>query len=82
MHVRLPSVRRPRTFFDIFGIIVISIGLMAAVLTIWHGTIVRLEMVVFIILVFGWAAWAVDKVLERSVETAKRKQGQNRELRR
>ncbi|WP_265111267.1 hypothetical protein [Halosolutus halophilus] len=65
-----------------FGVVVISIGLMAAVLTVWHGTIVRLEMVAFVVLVFVWAAWAVDKILERSVESAERESGQNREWRR
>jgi len=68
MHVRLPSVRRPRTFFDVFGIVTVSIVLVAAVLTVWHGTIVRFEMIAFMILVFSWAVWAMNQILERSVE--------------
>ncbi|WP_265339086.1 hypothetical protein [Halosolutus amylolyticus] len=82
MPVRLPSVRDPRTFFDVFGVVVISIGLMAAILTVWHGTIVRIEMVAFGLLVLVWVLWAVDRILERSVERAKRETGQNREWRR
>ncbi|MFC4543730.1 hypothetical protein ACFO5R_17525 [Halosolutus amylolyticus] len=65
-----------------FGVVVISIGLMAAILTVWHGTIVRIEMVAFGLLVLVWVLWAVDRILERSVERAKRETGQNREWRR
>ncbi len=75
MHVRLPSVRQPRTFFDVFGVITISIALVAAVLAVWHGTIVRLEMVAFVVLVFGWAIWAMNRILKRSVERTRRGRG-------
>lgn len=66
MNVRVPSLRSPRTFYDIFSIVVISITIMAVVLRIWHGTIVRFEMVAFLGVVFLWVFWAVMKVLERS----------------
>lgn len=74
MYVRLPSVRHPKSFYDVFGVIVIGIVVMTIVLSIWHGTFVRREMVVFIAIVFLWAVWAIDKILEHSVEESRRKQ--------
>lgn len=74
MHVRLPSVRHPQSFYDVFGVAVIGVVIMAAVLSIWHGTFVRREMVVFIAIVFVWAVWAVDKILEYSTEEARYEQ--------
>ncbi|WP_254768651.1 hypothetical protein [Salinilacihabitans rarus] len=64
--VRLPSLRRPRTFYDVFGVAMIAIVTMAVVLAIWHGTLVRREMVVLLALVALWAAWAVGQILDRA----------------
>ncbi|WP_339103427.1 hypothetical protein [Haloterrigena salinisoli] len=69
---RLPSVRRPVSFFDVFTVTAVSIVVVAAVLTIWHGTFVRTEMGVFTVLVFGWVAWAVNRILEESVQRSDR----------
>ncbi|WP_321576071.1 hypothetical protein [Halosolutus gelatinilyticus] len=66
MNVRAPSLRSPRTFYDVFGIVVVSITIMAAILRLWHGTVVRVEMLVFIVLVFLWVIWAMMRILERS----------------
>ncbi|WP_207589481.1 hypothetical protein [Halomontanus rarus] len=64
MDVRLPDVRDPRTFYDVFATITASIVVMAVVLSIWHGMFARLEMVVFIGIVFLWGAWAVNNILD------------------
>ncbi|MFA9427200.1 hypothetical protein [Natronorubrum sp. A-ect3] len=69
--VRLPSVRRPVTFFDVFTVTVMSIALVAAVLAIWHGSFVRIEMGAFIVIVFGWVIWAVNRILKRSVQQSR-----------
>ena len=72
MHARLPSVRNPRSFYDIFAVIAIATTLAALVLTVWHGTIVRIEMAAFTGLVFLWGAWAVYNTLARSVDRKRR----------
>ncbi|MCU4743514.1 hypothetical protein [Natronoglomus mannanivorans] len=66
MDVRLPNVRDPRSFYDVFATIGVSTVVMAVVLSIWHGTFVRLEMIVFIGIVFLWGAWAINNILDRS----------------
>jgi hypothetical protein len=43
---------------------------MGIVLHYWHGTVVRLEMLVFIGIVFLWAGWAVYRVLGLYVDRA------------
>ncbi len=73
MRIRLPSVRDPRSFYDIFSVTTISIIVMAIVLTIWHGSIVRIEMAAFVGLVFLWAGWAIQNTLDRSVDRSTRK---------
>ncbi|SIR82456.1 hypothetical protein [Natronorubrum thiooxidans] len=74
---RVPSVRRPRSFFDVFTITAVSITVVALVLTIWRGSFIRLEMGVFAVIVFGWVVWAVDRILQESVEQSKRAQKRN-----
>lgn len=74
MRARFPSVRHPRSFYDVFGVAAIGVAVMAVVLSVWHGTFVRGEMVVFIAIVFLWAVWAVDKILEDAVEESRREQ--------
>ncbi len=69
--VRLPSVRRPVTFFDVFTVTATSIVLVAAVLSIWHGSFVRIEMGAFIVLIFAWVVWAVNRILKRSVQRSR-----------
>lgn len=64
---RVPSVRRPSSFFDVFTVTAGSIALVALVLAIWHGSFVRIEMGAFTLLLFGWVAWAVNRILRESV---------------
>lgn len=63
MHRRVPSVRHPRRFYDIFGVIVVGVLTMISILSVWHGTIIRVEMAVFGGLLFLWAAWAIYRIL-------------------
>lgn len=67
--VRFPSIRRPTSFFDVFTVTAVSITVVAIVLAIWHGTFVRTEMAVFVVLVFGWVAWAINRILDESVRS-------------
>lgn len=74
MSVRLPSVRHPRSFYDVFSIVTGSVAIMAIVLTVWYGTLVRLEMVVFMAIVFIWAFWAIERILSTTKQRSKRHQ--------
>lgn len=70
--VRLPSVREPVSFFDVFTVTTASITAVAIVLAVWHGSFVRIEMGVFTVLVFIWVVWAVNRILKESVQRSKR----------
>ena len=69
---RLPSVRRPTSFFDVFTVTAVSITVVALVLAVWHGSFVRIEMAVFTVIVFGWVVWAVNRILKESVRSTRR----------
>ncbi|PGF17796.1 hypothetical protein CP556_17950 [Natrinema sp. CBA1119] len=66
MNVRLPSVRHPHSFYDVFGVIATAVAIMALVLAVRYSSVVRLEMVVFMAIVFLWVGWAVHGILEQS----------------
>ncbi len=76
---RLPSIRQPRTFFDVFTVTAVSIVAVATVLAIWHGSFVRIEMGVFIVIVFFWVVWAVNRILGELIRESKRAQRRNSE---
>ncbi|ESS08043.1 MAG: hypothetical protein A07HN63_02061 [uncultured archaeon A07HN63] len=63
MYRRLPSIRQPKAFYDVFGIAVIGTLIVTSILTMWHGTFVRIEMAVFSGLLFVWAGWAIYRIL-------------------
>ncbi|SEH14340.1 hypothetical protein SAMN04487967_1556 [Natronorubrum sediminis] len=69
---RVPSLRQPTSFFDVFTVTVSTIVIVATVLTIWHGTFVRLEMGIFTAIVFGWVLWAITRILFRSTPESTR----------
>jgi len=73
MHIRLPSVRHPHSFYDVFGVAATAVAIMALVLTIWHGSVIRIEMVVLIAIVFLWAGWAIERILAESEEQSKQR---------
>lgn len=60
MEFRLPSVRDPQSFYDVYAVTVIGTVVMAIVLHIWHGSFVRIEMLAFVGVVFLWAGWATS----------------------
>lgn len=68
MPIRLPSVRQPRSFYDMFGVSTIGIVIVALVLSIWHGSFVRFEMAVFMAILFLWDAWAIIRILDENVK--------------
>ncbi|ELZ20040.1 hypothetical protein [Natrinema limicola] len=74
MDARLPSVRHPHSFYDVFGVVAAAVAIMALVLMIRHGSIVRIEMVAFMAIVFLWAGWAIERILTESEEQSKRRQ--------
>ncbi|OLZ40811.1 hypothetical protein A6E15_07315 [Natrinema saccharevitans] len=72
MHVRLPSVRHPHTFYDVFGVVAAAVAIMALVLAVRYGEVIRLEMAVFITVVFVWAGWAIERILAETEERSRR----------
>jgi hypothetical protein len=70
MELRLPSIRDPQSLYDVYLVTVLGTVAMGIVLHYWHGTVVRLEMLVFIGIVFLWAGWAVYRVLGLYVDRA------------
>lgn len=73
---RLPSVRHPRSFYDVFSVVAAAVAIMALVLTVRYGSIVRLEMLVFVVVVFLWAGWAIERILAESEARSKRRRKQ------
>jgi|AntDeeMetageno51_2_1112566.scaffolds.fasta_scaffold00327_4 hypothetical protein len=63
MRLRSPSVRRPRTFYDVFAVMILGIAILTIVLSVWQGAIVIIEMRLFVGLLFLWAGWAVLQCL-------------------
>ncbi|MBZ6493990.1 hypothetical protein [Natrinema longum] len=71
MSVRLPSVRHPRSFYDVFGVVAAAVTIMALVLAVRYGSVVRLEMAAFMTVVFLWAGWAIERILAESKDRAR-----------
>lgn len=78
MSVRLPSIRHPRSFYDVFSVVIGAVVIMAIILTVRYGAIVRLEMLIFITIVFVWAGWAIELILAKSKEGSKRRRNRPR----
>lgn len=74
MSVRVPSVRRPHTFYDVFGVVAAAVAIMALVLAVRYGEVVRLEMAVFMAVVFLWAGWAIERILTEATDRSRRQQ--------
>jgi|AntRauTorcE11898_2_1112593.scaffolds.fasta_scaffold00213_20 hypothetical protein len=68
--MRAPSLRNPRSFWDIFAVLCGYVLLEFIVLQLTGSLLVKQELVVIAIAVFVWAAWAVYHVLVR-VESAR-----------
>ncbi|WP_222918638.1 hypothetical protein [Natrinema sp. SYSU A 869] len=78
MGVRLPSVRHPHSFYDVFSVVVAAVAIMALVLTIRYGSVIRLEMAVFMTVVFLWVGWAIERILAESKDRSRRQQRRKR----
>lgn len=73
MNVRLPSVRHPRSFYDVFSLVAAAVIAAAIVLTVRYGSLVRIEMAVFVAIAFVWAFWAIERILARTGEPSNRR---------
>ncbi|QLG48223.1 hypothetical protein [Natrinema halophilum] len=73
MTIRLPSVRHPQTFYDVFSVVAVAVTIMALVLTLRYGSVIRLEMAVFMTVVFIWAGWAIERILAESAKRSQRR---------
>ncbi|WP_254764610.1 hypothetical protein [Natrinema marinum] len=66
MNIRSPSVRRPNSFYDVFSVVAAAVIIMGIVLAVRYGTGMREALVVFMVVVFGWAVWAMERILADS----------------
>ncbi|MDF9746095.1 hypothetical protein [Natrinema salsiterrestre] len=66
MVARLPNVRHPRSFYDVFTVVAAAVAIIGLVLAVRYGSVIRLEMAVFMAIVFVWVGWAIGRILERS----------------
>lgn len=80
MNVRFPDVRRPRSFYDVFGVLAVAVAITALVLAVRYESLVRLQTVAFMALVFLWAGWAIHRMLEESDDRSNREQTPSRIL--
>ena len=63
--MRAPSLRNPRSFWDVFAMLCGYVLLEYIVLQLTGSYLVEQELVVVAIAVFFWAAWAVYQILVR-----------------
>lgn len=73
MSVRFPSVRHPHSFYDVFSVVATAVAIMALVLSVRYGEVIRLEMAVFMTVVFLWVGWAIERILAESKDRSKRR---------
>ncbi|UHQ97940.1 hypothetical protein HYG81_18585 [Natrinema zhouii] len=74
MSVRLPSVRHPHSFYDVFGVVATAVAITALVLAVRYGSVIRLEMAVFMTIIFLWVGWAIERILAESSKQSRRRQ--------
>lgn len=61
--IRLPSLREPRGFYDLFVVDLLAIGIVALELAITRQFLVRIEVIGVTIAVFLWNVWAILRIL-------------------
>jgi len=66
MNRRFPRIKEPRTFYDVFSVVVVGLLFVTTVLSVWRGTIIRIEMAVFSGFLFLWVVWAIGQILNQS----------------
>jgi len=62
--LRTPSVRHPRSFYDIFIIDICLVALVALEFVITRQYLVRVEVITVATLTFFWNFWAVFRILD------------------
>lgn len=61
--VRLPSIRAPRSVWDLLAVALAYVALEYVVLRVTGQRIVRQELVVVAVAVFVWMGWAIYRIL-------------------
>lgn len=61
--MRLPSIRDPRSIWDVLSVLLAYVALEYAVLRVTGSPIVRQELVVVSIVVVCWTLWAALRIL-------------------
>ena len=64
--IRLPSLRDPRGFYDLFVIDLVAIGIVALEFAITRQFLVRIEVIGIMIAVFLWNVWGILQILKRA----------------
>ena len=64
--MRWPSIRNPRSIWDIFAVLIAYLLVEYIVLRITGSFIVQQELVIIAILVAIWALWAILRILSNS----------------
>lgn len=70
--MRLPSIRDPRSIWDIFAVLSVYLILEYIVLRITGLFIVQQELVIIAILLVFWTMWAILRILSTSSESDER----------
>lgn len=73
--VRPPSIRDPRSIWDVLSVVGAYILLELIALWISGSVLVRTELVVLAAAVFLWMAWAILRILDRAREEHRREYG-------
>lgn len=73
MGPQAPSLRDPHSFYDVIGVLFAGVTVMVIVLTLWHGTIIRIEMGVFFVAIVLWVIWAINHILVQRAGQTRRK---------
>lgn len=64
--MRTPRLRDPRSFMDIFPVLMFTVAVVFLVLTFTDSDLIRLEMLLFFGVVIIWVLWAVNNILQHS----------------
>ena len=64
--MRAPSIRNPRSFWDVFAVLCLYVLIEYIVLQLTGSFLIEQELVVIAIAVFFWAAWAIYRIFARA----------------
>jgi len=63
--MRPPSIRNPRSFWDVFAVLCFYVLVEYVVLQFTGSFLIEQELVVIAIAIFCWAAWAIYRIFAR-----------------